>query len=173
MQEASGGVMKQRVVGKQENCAFCMVCGLENEFGLKAAFFELENGEVAAIFKPQERHQSYPGRMHGGMAAAILDETIGRAVMIKNRGVWGVTVELDLRYRQPIPLQEELRAVGRITRDRSRMFEGTGEIVLPNGDVAVSAFGKYMKMPLGKITDSAQFPWRVLPSDEDPNEIMI
>jgi len=40
------------------------------------------------------------------------------------------------------------------------MFEGTGEIVLPNGDVAVTAFGKYMKMPLGKIAESAGFQWR-------------
>jgi uncharacterized protein (TIGR00369 family) len=165
--------MKQRVVAKQENCSDCMVCGLENEFGLKAAFFELENGEIAAILTPQEQHQSYPGRLHGGMAAAILDETIGREVMIKNRGVWGVTVELTLRYLQPIPLREEVRAVGRITRDRSRMFEGTGEIVLPNGDVAVTAFGKYMKLPLGKIADSARFPWQVRVSDDDPKEIAL
>ena len=105
------------------------------------------------------------------MAAAVLDETIGRAVMIKNRGVWGVTVELNLRYLKPIPLRQEVRAVGRITRDRSRMFEGTGEIVLPNGDVAVTAFGKYMKMPLGKIAESAGFQWRVNASDDNPREI--
>jgi uncharacterized protein (TIGR00369 family) len=165
--------MKQRVVGKQENCSDCMVCGLENEFGLKASFFELENGEVVAIFRPRDQHQSYPGRMHGGMAAAVLDEAIGRAVMIKNRGVWGVTVELNVQYRQPIPLHGELRAVGRITRDRSRLFEGTGEIYLPNGDVAVTAFAKYMKMPLGKIADSAQFQWRVRASDNDPKEITM
>jgi uncharacterized protein (TIGR00369 family) len=165
--------MKQRVVGKQENCADCMVCGLENEFGLKASFFEVENGEVVATFTPRDQHQSYPGRMHGGMAAAVLDETIGRAMMIKNRGVWGVTVELNLRYLQPIPLQGELRAVGRITRERSRVFEGTGEIILPNGDVAVTAFGKYMKMPLGKIADSVQFQWRIRVSDNDPKEITI
>ncbi len=134
--------MKQRVVGKQENCSDCMVCGLENKFGLQASFFELESGEVVAIFRPQEQHQSYPGRLHGRMAAAVLDETIGRAVMIKNRGVWGVTAELSLRYLLPVPLEGELRAVGRITRDTRRLFECTGEILLPNGDVAVSAFGK-------------------------------
>ncbi|MHB8770654.1 MAG: PaaI family thioesterase [Syntrophales bacterium] len=165
--------MKQRVVAKQENCAHCMVCGLENEFGLKAAFFELENGEVAALFRPQERHQSYPGRLHGGMAAAILDETIGRAMMLKNRGVWGVTAELSLRYLLPVPLEGELRAVGRITRDTRRLFEGTGEILLPNGDVAVSACGKYLKLPLDKIAGSAQFPWRVRAADDDPAEIAI
>jgi acyl-coenzyme A thioesterase PaaI-like protein len=165
--------MKQRVVGKQENCSDCMVCGLENEFGLKASFFELENGEVVAIFKPQEKHQSYPGRLHGGMAAAVLDETIGRAMKIKDRNIWSVTVELRMRYKKPIPLNEEVKAVGRITKDSSRLFEGTGEILLSNGDVAVSAFGKYMKMPLGKIADSVRLQWQVRVSDSDPKEITV
>ena len=165
--------MKQRVVTKQENCSQCMVCGLENESGLKASFFELENGEVVAIFRPHERHQSYPGRLHGGMAAAVLDETIGRAMKIKNKDAWSVTVELKMRYRKPIPLQEEVKAVGRITKDSSRLFEGTGEIVLNNGDVAVTAFGKYMKMPIGKIADSDRLKWQVTVSDDDPKEIDI
>lgn len=165
--------MKQRVVGKQENCSDCMVCGLENEFGLKASFFELENGEVVAIFKPRDQHQSYPGRLHGGMAAAVLDETIGRAMKIKDRNCWSVTVELKMRYKKPIPLNEEVKAVGRITKDSRRLFEGTGEIVLNNGDVAVTAFGKYLKMPLGKIADSARLQWQVRVSDNDPKEIMV
>jgi uncharacterized protein (TIGR00369 family) len=165
--------MKQRVVSKQENCSDCMVCGLGNGFGLKASFFELENGEVVAIFKPQEQHQSYPGRLHGGIAAAVLDETIGRAMLIKSKNIWSVTVELTMRYKKPIPLNEEVKAVGRITKDSSRLFEGAGEIVLNNGDVAVTAFGKYMKMPLGKIADPDRLNWRITASDNDPKEITV
>ena len=43
--------------------------------------------------------------------------------------------------------------MGRITRDTRRLFEGTGEIVLADGTVAVEASGKYLKMTLGEITD--------------------
>ena len=33
------------------------------------------------------------------------------------------------------------------------MFEGSGEIILPNGDVAVTATAKYMKLPVDKIVE--------------------
>jgi len=162
-----------RIVGKQENSAHCLVCGLKNESGLKAAFYELENGDVAAVFTPRTEHQSYPGRLHGGIAAGILDEVIGRAMLIRSRNAWGVTVELSLRYKKPVPLDEELTAVGRITKDSRRLFEGCGEILLRNGEVAVSAVGKYMKMPIEKITTFADLQWQVSPSDSDPAVVEI
>lgn len=167
--------MKYKVVKKQQNSRKCIVCGLQNELGLRASFYELENGEIVAKFHPVEEHQSYPNRLHGGMAAAILDETIGRAMMIRQEGIWGVTVELSLKYRKPVPLDEELQAVGRITRDTSRIFEGSGEILLKNGEVAVSAIGKYMKMPIGKIADfdEEHEDWKVVEDPEDPVEFEI
>lgn len=167
--------MKYKVVKKQQNSRKCIVCGLKNDLGLKAAFYELENNEVVSIFETCDEHQSYPGRLHGGIAAAILDETIGRAVMIGNENFWGVTAELTIKYKKPIPLNEKLRAVGRITRDTSRIFEGTGEILLSNGEVAAAAIGKYMKMPIDRIADFNEDheEWKVVLSDEDPVEIEI
>ncbi len=58
-----------------------------------------------------------------------------------------------MRFRKPLPLDGEIRVVGRITRDTPRLFEGSGEIVLDDGVVAVEARGKYMKMALEAITD--------------------
>jgi uncharacterized protein (TIGR00369 family) len=131
----------------------CLVCGTDNVAGLKARFYELEGGELLGVFQPREFHQSYPGRLHGGIASAVLDETIGRAVNIDDPDAFGVTVELTVRFRKPVPLGEEIHAIARITRDSRRIFEGTGEIVLADGSVAVEASGKYMKMPIGAIAD--------------------
>jgi uncharacterized protein (TIGR00369 family) len=163
----------RRVTGKQPNSRLCFVCGLRNDWGLKAAFYELEGGEVLAVFRPEERHQGYPGRMHGGIAAAILDEAIGRAIMLNAAdNIWGVTVEFTARYRRPIPLGEEVRAVCRITRERGRFFEGTGEILLADGAVAVEGSGRYLKLPIGQIADRdvEELEWRVVPSPSDPPE---
>jgi acyl-coenzyme A thioesterase PaaI-like protein len=159
---------------KQQNSRMCLVCGLKNPFGLKASFYELVNGELVAIFRPAEIHQSYPGRLHGGIATAILDETIGRAIMMKQEGmIWGVTLEFNTRFKKPIPLNGDLRVVGRITSQSSRLFEGTGEIVLPDGDVAATGNGKYMKLPLEKIADfdEAEQEWRVTVTENDPETI--
>jgi len=129
----------------------CLVCGVDNGTGLRARFFVLDNGELAGVFDPREQHQGYPGRVHGGIVAALLDETIGRAINVPETETWGVPVEFTVRFRRPVPLDREVKAVGRITRDSRRIFEGTGEIVLADGSVAAEAHGKYLKMPIEDI----------------------
>ena len=169
--------MKHRITRKQQNSKMCFLCGLKNSFGLKGQFFELENNELVCIFKPSNEHQSYPGRMHGGIATAVLDETIGRAIMMKHKDVefWGVTIEFTTRFKKPIPLDEELRVVGRIISETSRTFEGTGELLLPNGEIAATGFGKYLRMPLNKIADfdPIEQEWKVESSEKDPKEIEL
>jgi len=168
--------MRYRVKRKQPNSKMCLVCGMKNPLGLKAFFYELENDEVVALFHPLDEHQSYPGRLHGGIATAILDETIGRAGMIKyGEETWGVTLEFHVRFRKAVPLDTELRVVGRITRESNRAFEGTGEILLPDGSVAVEGRGKYIKLPIEKIADFdvEEQEWRVITSPDDPTEIEL
>ena len=168
----------------------CLVCGVENVAGLHARFYELEAdgegegggpGDAAAagpellgIFTPRQEHQSYPGRLHGGISSAILDETIGRAISIVHPGAWGVTAELTVRYRRPVPLDGEIRAIGRITRDTRRLFEGTGEILLADGSVAVEASGKYLKMRLEEIAADGfdETEWFADPR-EAPGELAV
>jgi len=119
--------MLLKVTGKQPNSKMCLVCGLKNQFGLHTNFYELDNNELLAIFKPRKEHQSYPGRLHGGIISTILDETIGRAIMIQSEGaIWGVTIDLQIRFKKPAPLDEKLRVVGRITQNSSRFFEAPG-----------------------------------------------
>jgi acyl-coenzyme A thioesterase PaaI-like protein len=168
--------MKHHVIGKQQNSKMCFLCGLKNPFGLKGKFYELENNELVCVFTPSNEHQSYPGRLHGGITTAVLDETIGRAIMMKsNEEVWGVTIEFTTRFKKQIPLNEELRVVGRITSETSRTFEGTGELLLPNGDIAATGFGKYLRMPLNKIADfnPLEQEWKVESSEKDPLEIEL
>lgn len=147
--------MKHKIVATQNVSRNCMVCGVENDYGLKTRFHETEEKEVVALFTPQDFHQSYPNITHGGISAAILDETIGRAIMAHtDRDTFGVTVELNMRYRRPVPYDVELKAVGRITKINGRIFEGSGELYLPDGKVAIEASGKFMKRNLGQITDA-------------------
>jgi len=168
--------MRYRVKGKQENSKMCLVCGLKNKLGLQASFYELENNELMAVFQPMEEHQSYPNRLHGGISAAILDETIGRAIMMRYaEDFWGVTVEFTSRYKKPVPLDEELRVIGRITKEGKRIFEGSGEILLKDGSVAVEGYGRYIKLPLDKIADfdHDEQEWRVVSSPDDPDAVEI
>jgi acyl-coenzyme A thioesterase PaaI-like protein len=168
--------MEKIVQGKQPNSRMCFVCGLENRFGLRARFYEVEGGELVGLFSPADEHQGYPGRLHGGIASTILDETIGRAVMIAHPDTWWVTAEISVRYRKPVPLDGTIRVRGRITADRGRVFEGTGEILLPDGSPAVTASAKYLSQPIKEITGSGDFAgenWEIVAEKDDPKTISV
>jgi uncharacterized protein (TIGR00369 family) len=168
--------MKRKVTGKQQNTRMCFVCGLKNPAGLRASFYELDGGDLMAVFRAREEHQSYPGRLHGGISATVLDETIGRSILIRSRGeVWGVTVEFTMRFKKPVPTDRPVRVVGRIVKDGSRFFEGTGEILLEDGSVAVEGQGRYIKMPLSKIADFdvEKQEWKIVPASDDPLEVEL
>jgi acyl-coenzyme A thioesterase PaaI-like protein len=167
-------VEKHRVTAKQPNSRMCLVCGLKNVAGLQAAFYELESRQLLGVFTAQAHHQGYPGRLHGGIAASILDETIGRSIRIQyGDSLWGVTIELTTRFRQPVPLETPIRTLGRITRQTRRHFEGTGEILLPDDTIAVEAHGRYVKLALESISDFdfEQQQWQVVPNRMDPAHV--
>ena len=167
--------MKYKVLKKQNSSKSCLVCGIKNDLGLKARFYQLENGELVSIFNSKEFHQSYPGRVHGGISAAILDETIGRAISVSDETVWGVTGSLELRYKKPVPIDCDIITVARVTRDTRKLFEGEGEIILPNGEIAVTAKAKYVKRPIGQIADECDMAeeWIPIPDDEPVEYIDI
>ncbi len=166
--------MQHTVTGKQHNSKMCFVCGLKNIFGLKTAFYETDTKQLIALFTPRDEHQSYPDRLHGGIATTILDETIGRAISIgRTEQLWGVTLELQTQFLKPVPLNVELKVVARITKEDRRFFEGTGELILPNGDIAVTGSGRYLKMPIQKIAEfnAAENEWAIVPLAQDPKHI--
>lgn len=146
----------RNVVKKQNNSARCLVCGLQNEHGLFTRFYETESREVVALATGKDEHQGYPGRMHGGIITALLDETIGRGIMIDEPNAWGVTAEINVRFKKPVPLEQEIKIIGRIDKDGGRIFEGSGEIVDNDGTVLASAKGKYVKMHIDSIVDDGE-----------------
>lgn len=158
---------------KQPNSAHCFICGVENRDGVHVRYYETTAAdgtpEVLARLTGQPHHQGYPDRMHGGIITGILDETMGRAINIgagQDANIqWGVTVELNVRFLRPVPLQVELTARGRITATDRRSFSAAGELYLPDGRVAAEATGRFAQLRLEQITSDEldRLGWRVYP----------
>jgi len=91
-----------------------MICGLDNEYGVNAPFYNMEDGSVMTVFRYKEQHQSYPGRVHGGMITAMLDEMGLRSLWAKelSEETFGVTISLDTKYRKPVPYETEIDWTG-------------------------------------------------------------
>ncbi len=167
--------MKYKVQNKQKISKHCFVCGTENKGSLKTKFYELENKELMSVSTPTEIHQSYPDRVHGGVISSVLDEVIGRSIMIDEPDAWGVTVELNIKYKKPVPIDKPIKAVARTTRNTRLLFEGTGEILLEDGSVAATGHAKYYKMSIEKLAKETGADDSLMLDDlsEAPKEVEI
>jgi len=153
---------------KQPNSRYCLLCGMENPIGLRLAFYDQEDGRVMARFTPREEHQGFPGVLHGGIICALLDETIGRTLV--RHDIWAMTIDLQVRFRQPVPLGQELTVVGELVRLRSRTMEGRGEVHLADGTIAATAEARYIRLTdeqLEHFKAELGF-WQVVPDDDVP-----
>jgi len=142
-----------KVLKKQSNSHKCIVCGLENPNGVKARFYEVEDGSLYSLFQFNEMNQSYPERTHGGLITAMIDELIGRAIWIKEPNTWGVTMKIDVEFHKPVPYGVPLKGIGRLTDITHLTFEGTGEIYDQQGHILAKGHALYFKLPLNKISE--------------------
>ena len=165
--------MTFEIKDKQYVSKHCFVCGVDNPLGLKMKFYVAKTGELIGILKKNRNLQGYPGRLHGGIGATILDEAIGRAITIEMENVWGITIDLNVKYRKPVPLDRDIFLVCRVEKNKGRTYFGRGEIVLSNGDVAIEASGTYLKVPVEKLGDSGSLMEELVVEENDKSEITI
>jgi len=166
--------VKYKVLKKQNNSAKCFICGLSNSAGVHMKYYECQkpDGEkvLLGIINPREEHQSYPNRMHGGVASAILDESIGRALWLE-RDDWGVTMELTTKFRKPTPLDRTLYIEGKLTKITTRAFEAEGKLFYIDNDgkevVCVTGFGRYFLLPIEQIAAEQLAPENWFYVDEE------
>jgi uncharacterized protein (TIGR00369 family) len=123
------------------NSAGCFVCGGGNPRGLGVRF-HVEGQVVVTEWVPHQDHCGYNDRVHGGVMAALLDETMGWApCVVKHR--FCVAAEIVIRYLKPLPIGQPVRVWGEMTADRGRLCETRGEIVDEAGTVYARGTGKY------------------------------
>ena len=165
--------MKYKVTKKQNNSNDCIVCGLNTDASLKAEFYELENNTIVALCSPKNQHQSYPDRMHGGMICALLDEVMGRGIQIGESNAWGVTGSIEIKYKKAVPLNKQIKSVGRITSNRPRIVEGEGFIEDEDGNILATGKALYFKTDFQHLEHQDEFGWKQTLNSNEPTEIEI
>jgi uncharacterized protein (TIGR00369 family) len=147
----------------QPNSDYCFVCGRNNPKGLYMRFYDNGQDEVCSNTTIAEEYQGYPGVVHGGVIASILDEAVCRVAMIEDHHHFMMSVKLEVKYRHPVPTEMPLQVVGRIVRLRGRLGKAVGEVRLPDGTVAAEAAMTLADVPAEVIanTDLAALGWRL------------
>ena len=82
-------------------------------------------GIVETQYIAPDHFQGYPGVLHGGIVAAIIDEVSGRAQMgddpLNPRFMF--TGKLEVKYRKNVPIGKPLKIVGKAVKNKRNLAE--------------------------------------------------
>ncbi len=105
----------------------CVGCGRDSDHGLKLSFlYDDEQKSVRSWFTADNRLMGSLQIMHGGFVALLLDETMGK--ILGAMGIKAPTAQLNVRYRAPVPIGEELILSASIEKREGRKNHLQGEI---------------------------------------------
>lgn len=128
----------------------CFACGPANPVGLHIDGFEVHGREVRASFQPRRQYRGMPDVLHGGVAATALDEIMVWAGIL-TQGAMSVTATLDLKFRNPSPLEDLLNLRGRIDERRGRRMRASGELLAEGTTVAEARGLLLVTEEIGKL----------------------
>lgn len=121
------------------NEGYCFGCGVNNPVGLKLKFIR-DGGALCAEYKPDKLFQGWPGLLHGGIVATLLDEVMSNVAYATGKTC--LTASMELRQRQPVKIDETLVVTAWITRHRSKIIETAAKICLKDGTVVAESTAK-------------------------------
>ncbi len=123
---------------------FCFGCGPRNPIGLRLTF-AWDGDTYSALWTPAPEHQGWAGRVHGGLLALVLDETLSRAALSRYGLEW-VTAELVTRLVRPAWVGTPLRVEATLASVRRALIVCTGQVREEDGGrIVASGQAKLMR----------------------------
>jgi len=122
----------------------CFVCGEDNMAGLQTRFY-VEEGVVKATLKPQEHHCGYPNTVHGGVVAAILDETMGWAASCAIKRMC-LTADLKVRYVNRAPADRASTVITEVVKAGARLVHVKSTLCGEDGEVFARAEARFVPL---------------------------
>jgi len=107
-----------------EAATMCFACGPDNPIGLKI-HFDCQGDRCTAEFTPNENHVGWENTVHGGIIYSALDDVTANVLYMQ--GVKAHTARCEIRYRQPLLVNETLKLTGWIEKRRGRLVLLKGE----------------------------------------------
>ncbi|HEX6034160.1 MAG TPA: PaaI family thioesterase [Anaerolineales bacterium] len=160
--------MQSKTRKRQPNSHYCFICGMENPVGLHLHIYETAPGEVESTYIAPDHFQGYPGVLHGGIVAAIIDEISGRAHMgsdpMDPRFMF--TAKLEVKYRKNVPIGKLLKVIGKAGKSKARYAEAWAGIYdAETGELLAEGNTLLMDVPADQFDRSRleELGWKVYP----------
>jgi acyl-coenzyme A thioesterase PaaI-like protein len=121
----------------------CFVCGEDNLRGLHVEFAASAGGKATAAWRAPEECEGFPGIVHGGIVATLLDEAMAKAVAAT--GSHAFTCELRIRLRRHVRTEEMLEISGCVTARHKRKLEAEASIRDATGQELAHAWAAFLE----------------------------
>lgn len=119
----------------------CIACGDRNPRSLRLSFIADDADGVRALVPARAEWQGYPGILHGGLIATVLDAAMTHCLF--HHDIAAVTADLRVRYVGPVPADALLEVSARILSGNLRLHRLRAEIAV-EGAIAAWAEGKFI-----------------------------
>jgi uncharacterized protein (TIGR00369 family) len=121
----------------------CFGCSIRNARGLQLQIIRVGEREVSCDLEAVEWMNGAPGIMHGGIQATVLDEAMGYACHAGADDLDVVTVEMQLRYRRPVRIGDQLVARAAVVGDDGRDLDVEAALEDAEGVVRTEARARF------------------------------
>ena len=115
----------------------CFVCGKENKSGLQLDIkMNKKSGTAWAETIIDEKFCGWRGFVHGGVICSLLDELMAYAAFTVYKS--GVTGELTVKFKKPVPTGKKIRIEGKIESNKGRIVFASAKILFEKQIMAES-----------------------------------
>ena len=130
--------LPQVTINTDMSDGLCFGCGQNNPIGLKLSF-RCDGNNVVTEFTPQKHHQGWPGVVHGGIIASVLDEALSYAAHFA--GLNCLTAKMEVKLKCPAYVDEPLFITSSIARNSRKLIETKARVSLPDGTLIAEGKG--------------------------------
>jgi acyl-coenzyme A thioesterase PaaI-like protein len=123
----------------------CFICGPHNPDGMGLDWY-VRAGRIHSAFRFRTAHQGPRNHVHGGAAAAVLDEAMGAAVWRAGHQVLAANLQVD--FRAPVPIDVDVEVEAWVTSvDGRKAYASARLCVAGRRDPLVEATGLFVSSP--------------------------
>lgn len=120
----------------------CFGCSPDNPVGLALRMHRLPDDALGARVTFSEDYASYPGVVHGGIVAVLVDELMGDMIAL-DRGLLSFTVTLRVKNLMPVRTGVPHTAVARYCGEGDGIIRTEADVLGEDGEPCAMASGTY------------------------------
>jgi uncharacterized protein (TIGR00369 family) len=136
---------------------YCFACGPSNPIGMHLHFDRERDGDgVVAALELAPVYQGWRGIAHGGIVMALLDEAMAHAAGFA--GHRGVTANVSVRFRKPVPIGRPIEVRGHVTWQRRNVLGVNASVFDAAGSVLAHAEGSFVSRGKLEAADDRRNP---------------